>query len=123
MRQGASFKRRKAVVHRRCHPWRMVNRTDLISKLRRAGFDPSQILVMLALRDQLEGCQSVLDIDFGPDSPRQHFGFGSLVGLDGWEPSLDKNQPSRPFQLDARFCTMLCSRYVQHNSKHEATLR
>ena len=73
----------------------MLSKTRLISKLRRAGFDPAQILVMLELRAALAGCSSVLDVGCGPNSPLQHFGLPRLIGLEGWPPSAETARKNR----------------------------
>ena len=76
----------------------MLSQTQLISRLRRAGFDPAQILVMLDLRASLAGCSRVLDVGCGPNSPLQHFGIEQLAGFDGWAPSLETARKNRTHQ-------------------------
>ncbi len=73
----------------------MLSRTELISKLRRAGLDPAQIVVLLELRSALAGCSTVLDVGCGPNSALQHFGLERLVGLEGWPPSVETARRNR----------------------------
>ncbi len=62
--------------------------SELIRALRLRGASPSQILTLLQVHSALQGCESVLDIGCGPDSPLASFGFNRLVGFEGHAPSL-----------------------------------
>jgi hypothetical protein len=53
----------------------------------RAGHDPNQILVKLALREALLGCESVLDVGCGVSTTMRELGISQTVGAEGYEPS------------------------------------
>lgn len=68
----------------------MRNPISLSLTLLRAGEDPNQILVRLALRKALLGCESVLDIGCGPSMTMRHLGVPHPVGAEGYAPSVEK---------------------------------
>ncbi len=53
----------------------------------KAGNDPNQILVKLALRKALMGCESVLDIGCGVTPTMRQLGVPQSVGAEGYAPS------------------------------------
>jgi SAM-dependent methyltransferase len=67
----------------------MRNPISLTFTLLRAGEDPNQILVKLALRKALLGCESVLDIGCGASMAMRHLGVPKLVGAEGYGPSVE----------------------------------
>ena len=54
------------------------------------GTEPAAILVRLALRKALAGCESVLDIGCGVDRTLRLLGVPNTTGLEGYPPSLEK---------------------------------
>lgn len=68
----------------------MRNPIDLVFTLLKAGEDPSQILVRLALRKALLGCESVLDIGCGASMTMRYLGVPHPVGAEGYPPSVEK---------------------------------
>ena len=68
----------------------MKGRLSLILTLLKAGSDPAQILVRLALRKALVGCNSVLDVGCGPSPILRQMGAPSLTGIEGYEPSFEE---------------------------------
>jgi len=67
----------------------MHSRSHYISQLRRAGFDPVQIVNHMQLRAALAGCESVLDVGCGPASPLRFMGFKRLAGIEGYLPGYE----------------------------------
>ncbi len=52
--------------------------------------DPAQIVVKMALRRALSGCESVLDVGCGPSPTLRQLGVSHPVGIDGYKPSVDQ---------------------------------
>jgi SAM-dependent methyltransferase len=67
----------------------MRSRIGLILDLLKKRFDPSQVLVKLALRDALEGCDSVLDIGCGMAPTMRELGVKRTVGVEGYAPYVE----------------------------------
>lgn len=53
------------------------------------GIDPAAILVRLAVRKQLLGCQRVLDVGCGSSSLLRSLGVPHPVGIEGYAPSVE----------------------------------
>ena len=68
----------------------MRTRTQLIFNLLKTKHDPSQILVKLALRDALAGCESVLDVGCGASPTMREIGVPRSVGAEGYKPSIER---------------------------------
>jgi len=68
----------------------MRGKISFVWQLIRAGCDPNQILVMLALRRTLLGCRSVLDVGSGVSHTLRMMGVEHAVGAEGYLPSLEK---------------------------------
>jgi SAM-dependent methyltransferase len=64
----------------------MRSRIGLILNLLKKRHDPAQILVKLALRNSLEGCESVLDIGCGTAPTMRELGVKHSVGVEGYPP-------------------------------------
>src|SRR5215472_12691181 len=75
---------------RTCKPRIMRSRTELIRNLLKTRHDPSQILVKLAVRDALEGCESVLDVGCGASPTMRELGVARSVGAEGYRPSIER---------------------------------
>lgn len=87
------FARPAGMDARRCFcilPALMTTQWRLLRTLIRRGFDPAQILVWLALRRALRGCDSVLDVGCGGNSNLRLLEARRLAGIDGWAPSVEK---------------------------------
>jgi len=54
------------------------------------GADPAQIVVKLALRKALLGCQSVLDVGCGASPIMRQIGIPRIVGLEGYMPAIEQ---------------------------------
>ena len=70
----------------------MKSPANLTLSLLKQGADPGQILVKLALRKALLGCQSVLDIGCGTAPTLRQLGVPHCVGLEGYQPDFEKAQ-------------------------------
>lgn len=68
----------------------MRGKISFVTQLVRSGYDPNQILVMLALRRALHGCKSVLDVGCGVSHTLRMMGVEHAVGAEGYFPSLEK---------------------------------
>jgi hypothetical protein len=68
----------------------MKSAAALISSLLRQKSDPAEIVVKLAIRKALSGCQSVLDVGCGASPALRQLGVSRPVGIDGYKPSVDK---------------------------------
>jgi len=68
----------------------MKSRSNLAWKLLKQGADPAQIIVKLAVRQALLGCQSALDVGCGTSPAMRQIGIPRLVGLEGYEPSIQE---------------------------------
>jgi SAM-dependent methyltransferase len=75
--------------------------------------DPNAILVRLALRDALVGCDSVLDVGCGFSTKLREVGASNTTGFEGYQPDFEKakqrNTHDQLVQGDARELT----RYFQ----------
>jgi SAM-dependent methyltransferase len=67
----------------------MKSQISLILSLLKHGTDPGQILVKLALRKALLGCQTVLDVGCGPAPTLRQLGVSRCVGLEGYRPAFE----------------------------------
>lgn len=76
----------------------MRSRLDIIQTLRQQGASPSRIWTLLQLRRALSGCDSVLDIGCGSDSALSIFGLETLVGFEGYGPSVEAARAKRTHQ-------------------------
>ena len=70
----------------------MKNPLNLTCSLLKQGADPGQILVKLALRKALLGCDSVLDIGCGTSPTLRQVGVPHCVGLEGYRPDFEAAQ-------------------------------
>jgi len=52
--------------------------------------DPAEMVVKLALRKALLGCESVLDVGCGVSPAIRQLGVSRAVGIDGYQPSVDR---------------------------------
>ena len=68
----------------------MKSRTSLAWELLTQGADPAQMIVKLALRKALLGCQSVLDVGCGSSPVMRQIGLPRLVGIEGYEPAIEQ---------------------------------
>lgn len=68
----------------------MRSRTDLALLLLKTRHDPSQVLVKLALRDALAGCESVLDVGCGAAPTMRELGVARSVGAEAYRPSIER---------------------------------
>lgn len=73
----------------------MRNPVSLAVALLKAGEDPNQILVKLALRKALLGCESVLDIGCGASMTMRNLGVPKPVGAEGYGPSVEKARANK----------------------------
>ena len=70
----------------------MKGKIELAFGLLARGDDPSRILVRLALRKALLGCENVLDIGCGAVPTMRMLGVPHSTGLEGYRPSFEKAQ-------------------------------
>lgn len=68
----------------------MRSRISLLRTLLQQGDAPSQILVKLAIRDALVGCESVLDVGCGTSSLARQIGIKYTAGIEGYRPAFEK---------------------------------
>ena len=68
----------------------MKSKTRLAWELLKQGADPAQIIVKLALRRALLGCQSVLDVGCGTSPVLRQIGIPRLVGIEGYQPAIEQ---------------------------------
>ncbi len=68
----------------------MKSRIGLIVTLLKKRYDPNQILVRLAFRKALEGCDSVLDVGCGVSSTLRDLGIPNTTGFEGYQPDYDE---------------------------------
>ena len=68
----------------------MKSVATLILDLLRQKYDPAEIVVRLAIRNALLGCQSVLDVGCGPSPTMRQLDVPRAVGIDGYKPSVDQ---------------------------------
>ena len=87
----------------------MKSRFDLILSLRRQGLDPNAILVRLALREALLGCESILDVGCGVSGKLRELGAPNTTGFEGYQPDFEEakrqNTHDHLVQGDARELT------------------
>ena len=62
----------------------------MVFELLKRKSDPAQIVVKLALRKALLGCESVLDIGCGASLTMRQLGVPRLTGIDGYKPSVEQ---------------------------------
>ena len=70
----------------------MKSQVNLTWSLMRQGADPGQILLKLALRRALLGCESVLDIGCGPARTLRQLEVAHCVGFEGYRPAFEEAQ-------------------------------
>lgn len=84
----------------------MKSRAGLIVTLLKKRYDPNQILVRLALRKALEGCDSVLDVGCGLSTTVRDLGIPRSTGFEGYQPDFDeakrRNTHDQMIKGDAR---------------------
>jgi SAM-dependent methyltransferase len=68
----------------------MKSPANLTWSLLKEGADPGQILIKLALRKALLGCESVLDIGCGTATTLRQLEVSHCVGLEGYVPEFEK---------------------------------
>jgi hypothetical protein len=68
----------------------MKSGTTLTLELLKQKSDPAEIVVKLALRKALLGCQSVLDVGCGASPTMRQIGVSHPVGIEGYKPSVDR---------------------------------
>jgi len=74
----------------------MKNRISLIATLLKKGYDPNAILVRLAVRDALQGCDSVLDVGCGLSTTlKEELGVKSTTGFEGYRPDFEEAKRRR----------------------------
>lgn len=91
----------------------MKSQINLIFSLRRQGLDPNAILVRLALRKALLGCDSILDVGCGVSGKLRELSAPNTTGFEGYLPDFEEarrqNTHDNLIQGDAREL----SRYFQ----------
>jgi SAM-dependent methyltransferase len=84
----------------------MKSRISLIATLLKQGFDPNAILLRLALRKALLGCDSVLDVGCGVSAKLRQLGVSNTTGFEGYQPDFKeakrRNTHDNIIQGDAR---------------------
>ena len=68
----------------------MKSGATLTLELLKQKSDPAEMVVKLALRKALSGCQSVLDVGCGASPTMRQFGVAHPVGIEGYKPSIDR---------------------------------
>lgn len=68
----------------------MRSRIGLALNLLKQGDAPSQVLVKLAVRAALVGCESVLDIGCGTSTLLRQIGVKFSAGIEGYKPAFEK---------------------------------
>lgn len=68
----------------------MKSRINLIATLLKRGFDPNAILFMLALREALLGCDSVLDVGCGVSAKLREVDAPNTTGFEGYQPDFEE---------------------------------
>jgi SAM-dependent methyltransferase len=72
------------------HSANMKSQTSLIITLLKRGFDPNAILLRLALRKSLLGCNSVLDVGCGVCGKLRELGASNTTGFEGYQPDFEE---------------------------------
>jgi predicted TPR repeat methyltransferase len=70
----------------------MKSQTGLTLSLLKHGADPGQILVKLALRKAILGCETVLDVGCGSTPTLRQLGVSHCVGMEGYLPAFEDAQ-------------------------------
>lgn len=70
----------------------MKNQISLMAALLKQGFDPNAILVRLALRKALLGCDSVLDVGCGFSTKLRELEAPNTTGFEGYQPDFEEAQ-------------------------------
>jgi len=70
----------------------MKSRTNSIISLIKRGYDPAQILVMLAIRRSLAGCEDVLDVGCGKAPTMKLLGAPHSTGIEAYRPDFEEAQ-------------------------------
>ena len=68
----------------------MNSAAALTLELLKQKSDPAEIVVKLALRKALLGCESVLDVGCGSSSTMRQLGVSHPVGIEGYKPAVDR---------------------------------
>ena len=68
----------------------MKSGATLTFELLRQKCDPAEVVVKLALRKALLGCESVLDVGCGASPTMRQLGVPRAVGIDGYKPSVEQ---------------------------------
>ena len=63
---------------------------SLILSLLKKGVEPNAILVRLAIREALSGCENTLDIGCGPSGQLRDLGASNITGFEGYLPDFEK---------------------------------
>jgi hypothetical protein len=69
--------------------YKMKSQISLTLSLLKQGADPGQILVKLALRKALSGCETVLDVGCGNAPTLRQLGVSRCVGMEGYRPAFE----------------------------------
>ncbi|MGH7975495.1 MAG: class I SAM-dependent methyltransferase [Limisphaerales bacterium] len=67
----------------------MKSQAGLTLSLLKQGADPIQILVKLALRKALLGCETVLDVGCGSSPTLRQLGVSRCMGIEGYRPAFE----------------------------------
>ena len=68
----------------------MKSRLSLILSLLKKGVEPNAILVRLAFRESLLGCESVLDVGCGSSGQLRLLGAANTTGFEGYQPDFEE---------------------------------
>ena len=68
----------------------MKSRISAIFTMLKSGYEPAQIVVRLALRKALEGCDRVLDVGCGSSLTLRQLGVPNPVGIEGYQPTFEE---------------------------------
>lgn len=77
----------------------MRSKLELISTLSKQRYDPNQMLVMLAFRKALLGCNSVLDVGCGYSGKLRLLGAPNTTGFEGYHPDFEKAKSQNTHDL------------------------
>ncbi len=80
----------------------MKSQISLIRSLRRQGLDPNAMLVHLALRKALLGCDSILDVGCGVSGKLRELEAPNTTGFEGYQPDFEeaKRQKTHDYLVD-----------------------